>query len=391
MSTAVILSAARTPIGKFQGALRSKSAPELAAVSMREAVRRAGIPPAEIGEVIFGNVLCAGLGQAPSRRAALMAGLPHAVPATTLSKVCGSGLRAVVGAAQAIRCGDSQVVVAGGMESMSNAPHLLMRARTGYRLGDGELIDAILRDGLICSSVGAHMGVIAERCARTHRISREEQDAFALESYSRARRALEDRTFEREIVSVEVGGKAASAVLARDEQPFADDISKLATLRPAFEEDGTVTAGNASSVNDGAAALVLAAQDFASAHGLRPLARVVGYASAAQAPEDFATAPVLAIRKVLNATGLGLRDIDLFEINQAFAVVSLVVARALELDPERVDIHGGAVALGHPIGASGARILVTLLHALEARGARRGLAAICIGGGEAVAVIVERP
>lgn len=388
MHTAVILSATRSPIGSFQGALKSKSAPELASVTIREAVRRAEVSGADIGEVYFGNVLSAGLGQAPSRRAALMAGLPHGVPATTVSKVCGSGLRAVVSGAQAIACGDSKIAVVGGMESMSNAPHLLARARAGYRLGNGELTDVILRDGLVCSTVGEHMGVLAERCAQKHRISREEQDAFAAQSYQRARRASEDGSFARELVAVEIG--VAGGLVARDEQPFADDIEKLSSLRPAFAKDGAITAGNASSINDGAAALVLASEDEAGMRGLRPLARIVGYASAAQAPEDFATAPVLAIQSVLQKTGLRERDIDLFEINQAFSVVSLVVSRALELDPARVDVHGGAVALGHPIGASGARILVTLLHALDQRNVRRGLAAVCIGGGEAVAMIVER-
>ncbi|MET0284543.1 MAG: thiolase family protein [Polyangiales bacterium] len=388
MTPAVILGAVRTPIGKFQGALRSKSASDLGAVAIREVVRRAEVPTGDVEEVIFGNVLGAGLGQGPSRRAALMAGLPHAVPATTLSKVCGSGLRAVMGAAQSIACGDSQLVIAGGMESMSNAPHLLGRARSGYRLGHGELIDVILRDGLICSTLGLHMGEIADRCARTYRISRAEQDAFAVESYRRARRAIEDGAFKREIASVEVGGMVPSATVARDEQPFADDIEKLLALKPAFEDEGTVTAGNASSLNDGAAALVIAAEGYTRR---KPLARIVGYASAAQAPEDFATAPIHAIRSVLEKAGLHARDIDLFEINQAFSVASIVVSRILEIDASRVDVHGGAVALGHPIGASGARILVTLLHAMQRREARRGIAAICIGGGEAVAMLVERP
>lgn len=390
MKEVVIVSATRTPIGKFQGGLRSRSASELAAITIREAVRRSELPAADVSEVYFGNVLCAGLGQAPSRRAALMADLPYGVPATTVSKVCGSGLRAIISGAQAIACDDSKIVVAGGMESMSNAPHLLARARGGYRLGHGELTDVILRDGLVCATSGEHMGLLADRCAKKHRIGREEQDAFAAESYRRARRACEDGSFEREIVPVEVGVMIPNAAITRDEQPFADDTAKLNTLRPAFAPDGTITAGNASSLNDGAAALVLVGKDEALARGLRPLARIVGHVSVAQAPEDFATAPIRAIRSVLQKTGLHQREIDLFEINQAFSVVSLVAARALELDPSRVDVHGGAVALGHPIGASGARILVTLLHALEQRRERRGLAAVCIGGGESVAMIVER-
>ncbi|HEX5657731.1 MAG TPA: thiolase family protein [Polyangiales bacterium] len=388
MTPAVILAAVRTPIGKFQGSLRSKSASDLAAVAIREAARRAEIPPADVDEVIFGNVLAAGLGQGPSRLAALIAGLPHSVPATTLSKVCGSGLRAVMGATQSIACGDAKVVVAGGMESMSNAPHLLARARSGYRLGHGELIDVILRDGLICSTLGLHMGEIADRCARTYRVSREEQDAFAAESYRRARAAIEGGAFKREIVAVEVGGTVPSASISQDEQPYADDIEKLGKLKPAFEDDGTVTAGNASSLNDGAAALVLAAEGYTRR---KPMARVVAYASAAQAPEDFATAPIHAIRSVLDKAGLRVQDIDLFEINQAFSVASIVVSRVLELSPAQVDVNGGAVALGHPIGASGARILVTLLHAMQRREAKRGIATVCIGGGEAVAMLVERP
>jgi acetyl-CoA C-acetyltransferase len=389
MKAVAIVGAARTPIGKFQGALRSKSASELAAVSIREAVRRSEVAPAEIDELFFGNVLCAGLGQAPSRRAALMAGLPHGLPATTISKVCGSGLRAVVSGVQSISSGDSTLVVAGGMESMSNAPHLLTRSRSGIRLGDGELIDGILRDGLICATEGEHMGVLADRCAQRHGIGREAQDAFARQSYERARNAAQAGLFRQEIVPVEIGGMVPSATIADDEQPYSADMERLPSLKPAFSPSGTVTAGNASSLNDGAAALVLMAEDETRTRGVRPLARIVGCASAAQAPEDFATAPVLAIQRVLAKTGLTLADIDLFEINQAFSVVSLVVAQALKLDPERVDVNGGALALGHPIGASGARILVTLLHALHQRRLRRGIAAICIGGGEGVAVIVE--
>jgi acetyl-CoA C-acetyltransferase len=389
---AVIVSAARTPIGKFQGSLASFTAPQLGATAIKEALRRADLAPADVGEVYMGNVLTAGEGQAPARQAAIFAGVPHSVGATTISKVCGSGLKAVMVAAQSILAGDNHVVVAGGMESMSNTPYLLDRARTGYRLGHGTLIDGIIKDGLWDVYNDFHMGNAAELCAKECGISRERQDEFAAESFRRAQHAVKEGLFKKEIVALEVANKKGpTTVIDSDEQPFSGDIAKLPSLRPVFQkEGGTVTAGNASTLNDGGAALVLMSDEEAKKRGLKPLATIVGYAGAAQAPEWFTTAPAAAIANVLKKTGLALADIDLFEINQAFAVVGLAVADKVKLDPARVDVNGGAIALGHPIGASGARILVTLLHAMEARGAKRGLATLCIGGGEAVAVVVER-
>ncbi len=392
MARAVIVSAARTPIGKFLGGLAAKSAPELGASVIKDALRRADVAPDAIEEVFMGNVLSAGVGQAPARQAMIFAGLPNTVPATTVNKVCGSGLKAVISAAQTVLTGDNKVVVAGGMESMSNVPYLLERARTGYRLGHGQMIDGIIKDGLWDVYKNYHMGDAAELCAKECGISREQQDEFAATSYKRAQAAIKEGRFDKEIVAVEIENKKGPATLVKqDEEPFAGDVAKLTTLRPAFQKDGTVTAGNASSINDGAAALVVMSEDEAKRRGLKPLATIVGYAGAAQAPEWFTTAPAAAIANVLKKTGLELKDIDLFEVNQAFAVVSLAVAQKAKLDLERVDVNGGAVALGHPIGASGARVLVTLLHALEARQQRRGLATLCIGGGEALAMIVERP
>lgn len=391
MGKVVIVSAARTAIGKFQGGLAAKSAPELGAVAIKDALRRADLQPDAVHEVFMGNVLSAGIGQAPARQAMIFAGLPNSVPATTLNKVCGSGLKAVISGWQSIMAGDNQVVVAGGMESMSNVPYLLPQARTGYRLGHSQLVDGIIKDGLWDVYKNYHMGDAAELCAKECGISREQQDEFAAESYKRAQAAVKEGRFDKEIVAVEIENKKGPAtVIKQDEEPFAGDVAKLAGLRPAFQKDGTITAGNASSLNDGAAALVLMSDDEAKKRGLKPLATIVGHAGAAQAPEWFTTAPAAAIANVLSKTGLKVDDIDLFEVNQAFSVVSLAVAQKAKLDLGRVDVNGGAVALGHPIGASGARVLVTLLHALEARQAKRGLATLCIGGGEAVAVVVER-
>jgi len=387
----VIVSAARTPIGKFQGSLATFTAPQLGAVSIKEALKRVDLAPADVDEVIMGNVLTAGEGQAPARQAAIFAGVPHAVGATTINKVCGSGLKAVMMGAQSILAGDSKIVVAGGMESMSNTPYLLDRARSGYRLGHGTLIDGIIKDGLWDVYNDFHMGNAAELCAKECGITREQQDAFATESVRRAQHAIKEGHFKKEIVALEIANKKGpTTVIDTDEQPFAGDTSKLPGLRPVFQKDGTVTAGNASSLNDGGAALVVMSDEEAKKRGLKPLATIVGHAGAAQAPEWFTTAPVAAISNVLKKTGLEVKDIDLFEVNQAFSVVGLAVADKAHLDASRVDVNGGAVALGHPIGASGARILVTLLHAMEARGAKRGLATLCIGGGEAVALIVER-
>jgi acetyl-CoA C-acetyltransferase len=390
MSRVVIVSATRTPIGKFQGGLAPKSAPELGAISIKEALKRADLKPEHVDEVFMGCVLTAGLGQAPARQASIFAGLPNTVPATTLNKVCGSGMKAIIAAAQSILAGDNQIAVAGGMESMSNVPYLLPQARTGYRLGHGQLVDGIIKDGLWDVYKNYHMGDAGELCAKECGISREQQDAFAADSYQRAQAAVKGGLFKKEIVTVEIEGKKGNVTIADDEEPFAGDVAKLPTLRPAFQKDGTITAGNASSLNDGAAAVVVMSEEEAKKRGLKPLATIVGYANAAQAPEWFTTAPAVAIQNVLNKTSLKLGDIDLFEVNQAFSVVSLAVAQKAKLDLARVDVNGGAVALGHPIGCSGARVLVTLLHAMEARSVKRGLATMCIGGGEALAMIVER-
>ncbi|MCC6215497.1 MAG: acetyl-CoA C-acyltransferase [Polyangiaceae bacterium] len=386
-----IASAARTPIGAYLGALSALPAPRLGAVAIREAIARAGIEPARVDEVYMGNVLSAGIGQAPARQAALYAGVPDAAPCTTVSKVCGSGLQAVVLAARQLALGDASVVVAGGMESMSNVPYYLRQARTGYRMGDGKLEDGMILDGLWDPYQDYHMGMAGELCAKEYSLGREAQDAFARESYRRALAAQTEGAFRAEIVAVEVPQRRGDPLrVEEDEEPKKGDPGKLDKLKPAFQKDGTITAANASSIDDGAAALVLATERAVGELGLQPLARVVGWGGAAQAPEWFTTAPAKAIERTLAKVGLGVADIDLWEINEAFSCVTLACTRLAGLDPERVNVRGGAVALGHPIGASGARILVTLLHAMRDRGARRGLATLCIGGGEAVAVVVER-
>lgn len=390
MKTAVIASAARTPIGSFNGSLGSLSATRLGGIVIADAVKRAGVKAEEVDEVIMGNVLSSGLGQAPARQAALAAGLPNSVGAVTINKVCGSGLKAVILAAQAIVSGDVQVVVAGGMESMSNAPYLLMKARAGYRMGHGELVDSMIKDGLWDVYNDFHMGEAAESCADTLRISREDQDQFALASYQRALRAQERGQFRREIVPVAVPRTTGEETVNDDEEPRRFDLDKLPTLKPSFNESGSVTAGNASSISDGAAALVVMAEEKAKTIGLKPLAQVVAHASFATEPAWFTTAPTQAISDLLKKTGREISDIDLFEINEAFAVCSIAINRELGLDPERVNVCGGAVALGHPIGASGARILTTLIHALEDRNQHCGVASLCIGGGEALAMLVER-
>jgi acetyl-CoA C-acetyltransferase len=386
----VILSAARTPIGSFQGAFRDLPAHLLGAVAVRAAIERAGVPADAVEQVVLGSVLTAGQGQAPARQAALGAGCPPSTGAVTVGKVCGSGMRALMIAANDLRCGDYRIAVAGGMESMSQAPYLAVGARAGLRLGDAKLVDSMIHDGLWDPYNDLHMGGCAELCAEKYRFSRDEQDDFAIESYRRAVAANEDGTFAREIVPVEVAGRKESVRVERDEDPYRGDPEKARRLRPAFRADGTVTAANASNLNDGAAALVLATAEEAERRKLRPIARLIAQASAAQEPEWFTTAPIAAIHRLLERTGLAAADVDLWEINEAFAVVVLATIRELGLDRERVNVHGGAVALGHPIGASGARIVVTLLHALERLGLRRGCAAICIGGGEATAVLVER-
>jgi acetyl-CoA C-acetyltransferase len=386
MPEAVILSAVRTPIGRFLGGLAEVPAPRLGAVVVREAVRRAGVAPEEVDEVILGNILSAGLGQAPARQAARYAGLPDSVGAVTVNKMCGSGLKAVVLAAQAIRAGDGRVYVAGGMENMSRAPYFLPRARTGYRLGHGEVQDSMILDGLWDPYRDCHMGSCAELLAAEYRISRQDQDAYAERSYRLALQALDAGWFRPETVPVEADGKRVE----EDEEPRRVQFDRIPTLKPAFERDGTVTAANASSISDGAAAVVVAERSVADRVGTRPLARVVGYAQAATAPEWFTIAPAAAIERLLERVGWRKEDVDLYEINEAFAAVVLGVCRKLGLSLDAVNVHGGAVALGHPIGASGARILTTLLYAMQQRDARRGVAAICLGGGEAVALAVER-
>jgi acetyl-CoA C-acetyltransferase len=392
MRNVVIVAAARTPIGSFQGELAQVAAPRLGSVAIRAAVGRARVSGDAIGEVYMGCVLPAGLGQAPARQASIGGGIPASVGAVTVNKVCGSGLKAVVFGANAIATGEHDLVVAGGMESMSNAPYLLPKAREGYRLGHAQVIDSMIQDGLWDAYGNVHMGECAELCAREKKISREEQDAFAAESYRRAIEAQANGRFKDEIVPVEiVQRKGPPKIVVEDEEPRRGDVAKLATLRPAFQKDGTITAGNASSINDGAAALVLASEEAASAGGLTPLARIVGVATFAQAPEWFTTAPAGAIERLLRKLRWRAGDVDRWEINEAFAVVSIANNRALGLDPARVNVWGGAVALGHPIGASGARVLVTLLAALAADGGKRGIASLCIGGGEGIALAVERP
>ncbi len=389
MSEAVILSACRTPIGKFRGGLSSVSATDLGACVVREAVARAGIAATDVDEVILGMVLPAGAGQAPARQAALKGGLPATVGALTINKVCGSGLKAVMLAAQAIRCGDADVIVAGGMENMSQAPWLLRRE--GPALGDRPLIDSMLHDGLECAFSGQSMGVIADRLAQRAGISREAQDQFAVESHRRAVAAVNAGVFRAELIDVSVAARGGSTIVSADEGPRADcDLARLSSLRPAFSGDGSVTAGNASTISDGAAAVVVTSAAVAERLGRQPLARIVASATSGGPPEDLFTAPVAAIRRVLDRAGRTLADVDLFEINEAFAVQMLACVQQLDLPPDRVNVHGGAIALGHPIGASGARVLTTLLSALNRKQLRTGIAALCLGGGNAVAVLVER-
>ncbi len=391
MKQAVIVSAARTPIGSFQGLLSSLPATQLGSIAIAAALKKIELSGEQVNEVIMGNVLSAGLGQAPARQAALGASLPNAVGCTTINKVCGSGLKAVMLASQAISAGDADVVLAGGMESMSNAPYLLPKARAGYRLGHGELVDSMIRDGLWDVYHQFHMGEAAELCGETLNISREEQDKFSAASYARALEAQKRGDFRREIVPVPVAHeKGAEQIVDEDEEPKRLRINKLPKLTPVFKWKGTITPGNASSISDGAAALVVMLEDKAEALGLRPLARIVGYSSFATEPALFSTAPAQAIFALLKNCRCDLTDIELFEINEAFAVASIAVNRQLDLDPDKVNIRGGAVALGHPIGASGARILTTLIHSLEDLDLVRGVASLCIGGGEAVALMIER-
>lgn len=386
----VILSSARTPIGSLQGALAPLKASQLGAVALAGALERAAVGPAQVDLVAMGNVLSAGMGQAPARQAARLAGLPDSVPAVTVNKMCGSGLEAIVQAARALMVADAAVAVAGGMESMSNAPYLLPGARGGVRLGHAQALDSILVDGLVDPYDGSHMGNCADRCARDYAFTREDQDAYAVRSYQRSQAAMRDGTFAHEIVSVDVPGRRGSVrTVLEDEGPDMVDFERLPTLRPAFEEGGTVTAANASTINDGAAALVLADEAVALERGYRATARLVGWSVHAQSPATFTTAPIGAIRSLLTRVGWTVDDVDAFEINEAFAVVPLAAMRDLSLPEGRVNVLGGAVALGHPIGASGTRIVVTLLNALRRDGGTRGVASACIGGGEAWAVAVE--
>ena len=390
MKNLVILSAARTPVGSFLGKLSSLPAPALGSVAIRAALERAGVKPEEVEQVVFGNVLQAGQGQAPARQASLGAGIPNSVPCVTVHKVCGSGMRAVMDVGNAIQAGEYEVAVAGGMESMSNAPYLLEKARTGLRMGNGTLVDSMIKDGLWDPYKDQHMGNCAELCVAKYKFTREEQDAFSLESYQRAQNAAKSGAFAEEIAPVEVPQKKGDPLrIDADEEPFSAPLEKMPTLKPSFQKDGTVTAANSSKINDGAAALVVTSEETARAKGWKPIARIVAHAGVAQAPEWFTTAPVGAIQKLLAKTGLSVSDIDLWEINEAFAAVAMAAIKELSLPPDRVNVNGGAVALGHPIGASGARILTTLIHALRKRGKKRGVAAICIGGGEATAMLVE--
>lgn len=387
----VIASACRTPIGSFNGSLSQVSAPQLGSQAILAAVERAGLKLDSIDEVIMGNVLAAGVGQAPARQAALFAGIKNSVTCMTINKVCGSGLKAVMLAAQAIQTGDAEVVIAGGQENMSLTPHLLEKSRAGFKMGHAQLTDSMIKDGLWDVYNNFHMGSAAELCAREKTISREDQDTFAIESYKRAQTATKEGFFKNEIVIVKATpqGLKDAVEVKDDEEPFKVKFDKVPSLKPAFDKTGSVTAANASSINDGAAALTILSEKKALKLGIKPIARIIAQASAAQAPEWFTTAPARAMDKVLKKANMSMKDIDLFEINEAFSVVALATMRELNLDAKRVNIHGGAVALGHPIGASGARILTTLVHAMQKNKLKKGMASICIGGGEASAVIVE--
>jgi acetyl-CoA C-acetyltransferase len=387
----VIVGSARTPMGSFQGDLATLTAPEMGAVAIRATIERAGLKPEDVQEVIMGCVLPAGQGQAPARQASLGAGIPDAVGCTTINKMCGSGMKAAMLAHDLIAAGTNDIMVAGGMESMTNAPYLLDRARGGYRMGHGKVLDHMFLDGLEDAyDKGRLMGTFAEDCAQHYQFTREAQDAYAVTSLTRALKAVEDGTFDAEVVPTTVRTRKGEAQVTRDEQPGKAVPNKIGTLKPAFRPDGTVTAANSSSISDGAAALVLMRLSDAERRGLTPLAAIIGHATHAQAPNQFATAPIGALRRLAKRTGWALDDVDLFEINEAFAVVAMAAMRDLGLSHDKVNVHGGACALGHPIGASGARVMVTLLAALEKYDLKRGMASLCLGGGEATAVAVER-
>jgi len=390
MKDVYVVESLRTPLGSFGGVLSDVEAPRLAATVIRGILERTGLPADAIDEVIIGQVLSGGTGQAPARQAMRYAGLPDSIPALTINKVCGSGLKSLMLGAGSIRLGDAEVVLAGGMENMSLAPYLLGKGRYGYRMGNGELLDLMIHDGLQDPYSGKHMGGIAEATTEKYGLTREEQDVFAADSYRKAQAALTEGVFRDEIVPVVKKGRQGEIVVSEDEEPFKGDVSKLPGLRAAFKKDGTITAGNASTINDGAGMTLLASAEAVKKYGLQPKARLVAYASNSLHPDQFSEAPVAAIEKACARAGLQLSDIDLFEINEAFAAVPLLAIKKLGLDPEKVNVNGGAVALGHPLGASGARLTATLVRELHKRQLRYGLATLCIGGGESVAVIFER-
>ncbi|PYQ53082.1 MAG: acetyl-CoA C-acetyltransferase [Acidobacteria bacterium] len=391
MKDIVILGGARTPIGSFLGTLSGISAPKLGSIAIKCALENSRVQPDQIQQVIMGNVLQAAVGQAPARQAGIGAGIPVSAGAVTVNKVCGSGLKSVMYAANDIRCDEYDIAIAGGMESMSNAPYALTQARTGYRMGNGKMIDVMIQDGLWDPYGDKHMGTCAEMCVNKYKFTREQQDAFSMESYRRAQDAVKSGKFKKEIAVVEVPSKKGSAVIIDDEEPFAAPLDKMPTLKPAFQKDGgTVTAANSSKINDGAAALVVTSAEYAQKNNLKPMARIIAQATSAQEPEWFTTAPAKSIEIALKRANMTIKDIDLFEVNEAFAAVALAAMADAKIPHEKLNVNGGAVALGHPIGASGARILVTLLYALADRNLKRGMAAICIGGGEAAAMIVER-
>jgi len=385
----VILSARRTPVGAFQGAFAATTGPQLGAVAIKAAIGDSGLTPEDIDEVIMGCVLSAGLGQAPARQAALGAGVPASTPATTVNKMCGSAMRAVMMASDQILAGSARIMVAGGLESMTNAPYLLPKARAGYRMGHQEVLDHMFYDGLQSPWDGQLMGCFAETTSAKYEFTRREQDDFAAESVRRAKAAMQRGDFAAEIAPITVNSRKGEVRVDADETPMTLDVAKIATLKPAFKKDGTVTAASSASISDGAAALVLARESVATAAGCQPLARILGYTSFAREPEWFTLAPVGAIQKLLTGLNWKPSDVDLYEVNEAFAVVTMVAIRELGLDPQRVNVNGGACALGHPIGATGARILTTLIHALKSRGKKRGIASLCIGGGEATAIAIE--
>lgn len=385
----VIVNAVRTAMGGFQGSLSSCTAPDLGAVAIKEVVARSGLQPSDIDEVIFGCVLPAGLKQGPARQAMRQAGLPDSTGATTINKICGSGMKAVMQAADAIKAGSAQIVVAGGMESMSNAPYLLEKARAGYRMGHGKIIDHMFQEGLEDAETGLSMGVLAQDMADKKGYTREQQDTFAISSLNKAVTAIHNGYFKAEIVPVTVSGRKGDVIVEQDEQPLNAKADKIPTLRPAFKKDGTITAANASSISDGASALVVTSGEIAAERGLESIAKVVAYASNSQHPSEFTIAPVGAIEKVLKQTGWTATEVDLWEINEAFAMVTMAAIDAFNLDQSKVNVNGGACSLGHPLGSSGSRIIVTLIHALKRTGGQKGIAALCIGGGEATAIAVE--